>query len=166
VALPLTSLGAIAWRAGNLDDAEAAFAEALPRFRAVEDRRNTTQVLTNLGYVALARGQLAPAHAILLESFAFGREHSDRFNLPACLRGFGWIAYERGDPARATRLVAAAEAWTADTGTLRWPAERLGGPDVTQDLRQRVAPAAFTGEWAAGQRLTLAQLLEEITDMK
>lgn len=165
VALPLTSLGAIAWRAGNLDEAETAFAEALPRFRAIEDRRNTTQVLTNLGYVALARGQLTQAHTILLESLAFGREHGDRFNLPACLRGFGRISYERGDPVRAARLLAAAEAWAADTGTTRWPAERLGGPGVTLDMRTRMDQVTFAAAQAAGQRLTLAQLLEEIAGM-
>jgi predicted ATPase len=135
LALPLNSLGAIAYRRGNHEKAQTAFERALPCFQAVEDRRNTAQVLTNLGFVALVRGEVDQAQAIFTESLTFGREHSDQFNTPACLRGFAILAVAAGEPARAARLLAAADEFFGTTGATRWPAERLGGPETGESLR-------------------------------
>jgi tetratricopeptide (TPR) repeat protein len=162
LALPRTSLGAIAYRAGNHEDAQAAFAEALPCFRAVEDRRNTTQVLTNLGYVALARGEVGRARAIFAESLAFGREHGDRFNAPACLRGFGTLAIKADDPDRAAYLFAAADELFAATGSARWPAERLGGPVATDEIRALLGAEAFALTRAAGRAQALEDTIAEL----
>ena len=162
LALPLNSLGAISYRHGDYNRAQAAFEEALPCFRAVEDRRNTTQVLTNLAYVFLTRGDLQLARTLFGESFRFGQEHADRFNPPACLRGIAAIAAADEDPARAVRLLAAAEALTAATGTARWPAERLGGDSDFASLRVSLGEEAFTAAWQAGRRLSLDLAIKEV----
>jgi len=141
--------------------AQAAFEQALPCFQAVEDRRNTTQVLTNLGYVALARGEVNQARAIFTESLTFGREHRDQFNTPACLRGFAALAVAAGEPTRAIRLLAAADELFAATGATKWPAERLGGPVTGESPRARLCQEAFAAAWAAGRKLSLNQVIDE-----
>lgn len=162
LALPLTSLGAMAYRAGNYGAAQAAFAEALLCFRAVEDRRNTAQVLTNLGYVALAHGDVNRARDIFIESLAFGREHGDRFNAPACLRGIANIMVSSGDLNRGARLLAAAEEMSAATGTIRWPAERLGGPGVTDGIRASLGQGAAATAWMSRQGDSIEQIISEV----
>jgi predicted ATPase/DNA-binding XRE family transcriptional regulator len=160
-ALALTSLGAIAHRAEERAEARAAFEEALRSFRAVEDRRNTAQALTNLGYAILAEGDVSHAAAVFAESLAFGREHGDRFNAPACLRGLASVALARGHPVRAARLLAAAEECSAATGANRWPAERLGGPSATDEVRVLLGEEAFVTAWKAGRALTLDDAIAE-----
>ena len=83
-ALPLTSIGAIAYRAVNYEEAQSAFEEALPCFQAIEDRRNTAQVLTNLGFATLARAT-SIRHSDLRRQPGLRPEHGDRSTRrPAC----------------------------------------------------------------------------------
>jgi predicted ATPase/transcriptional regulator with XRE-family HTH domain len=161
LALPLNSLGAIAYRARRYESAQAAFEEALPCFQAVEDRRNTTQVLTNLAYVSLAQGNRESARTLFTESLCFGQEHADRFNTPACLRGLAAIAAADGDAARAVRLLAAADALFAMTGATRWPAERLGGAQSTDELQAILGMDRFAAAWEVGSRLSLDLAIDE-----
>jgi predicted ATPase len=161
LALPLNSLGAIAYRQGDHVKAKAAFERALPCFQAVEDRRNTAQVLTNLGFVALARGEVDQARATFTESLRFGREHSDQFNTPASLRGLAALAAAAGEPIRAARLLAAADELFATTGAKRWPAERLGGPVITEKLRANLGEEALAAACEAGSNRSLSQVVDE-----
>jgi hypothetical protein len=91
----------------------------------------------------------------------FGREHSDQFNTPACLSGFATLAFTAGEPARAARLLAAADEFFSATGAMRWPAERLGGPETGESVRASLSQVAIAAAWSPARKLSLSQVIDE-----
>ena len=110
---------------------------------------------------SLAEGNVDQAGGIFAESLAFGREHGDRFNAPACLRGIALIAADRGDAGRAARFAVVADHLAGATGAPRWPAERLGAPHATEDLRARLGDDSFAAELLAGQQPVADAVIDE-----
>ncbi|REE95428.1 CHAT domain-containing protein [Thermomonospora umbrina] len=134
-------------RAGRLDEAEAAVAEALPRLRRGEDPATLVGLLINLGLARALRGDPTAGEASLVEA----ADVADRAGLPAqaaMARGnLAFAVSRRGDLPRALRLYAAAEPGL--TG------ERL--VQCRMDQAETLIAAGLTGE----ARPMLARALAE-----
>ena len=164
IAYLLKHLGLVDYLQGDLDRAEARFAEALARFRAMGNTFGTAMTLVNFGALARRRGDPTRAAALYAEGLALRWDQGDKVSIAVCLRGMARTAVLARQHQRAVRLFAAAEA-------LR---EAIGAGEPRGDARagQALAPAraslgeeAFAAAWAAGRALPLADAVAEALDV-
>jgi predicted ATPase/DNA-binding XRE family transcriptional regulator len=108
-AMILAAIGALAWREGDNDRAEAALEEGERLARKSGDLEVLARALLARGYVATNRGEGARAEAALAESGRLYRGLGDPWGAGLALMGGVHVALAEGDPARAERLLAEAE---------------------------------------------------------
>ena len=165
LALPLTSLGAIAFRAGTTRRRgprlqRRCLASVRSKIGATRPRCSPTSA-----YVALASGEVEEARAIFAESLAFGREHGDRFNTPACLRGFGAGRLPPGTPSAPSASSPPPTTCCRDRrdAVARRTARRAYDP--LEEFRAELGEAAFSAAWEAGRRLLEEATIEAVGEV-
>ena len=161
IARELDDLAVVAYAGGPLsvsallagDDARAAplLEETLAAARAIGNRRDASRALWALGLLALRRGE--PARAWLEESCALCREFGDGIFLTLALPGLARALLAEGRPDLAARLLGAASARRAATGT------------VVSPWAQEGELAALEGARAALGDLRFAEALREGASM-
>jgi non-specific serine/threonine protein kinase len=157
----LNALGQIAYRQlGDLEGADAFFAEALDQFRELEDRFGVGLALTNRGRIARDRGDLSQAAAMYAEALRLHWDNGDRAQTARCLNGLGIVAAFAGQGERAARLCGAAEALREVIGA---PVPRYRGQhERAMGLaRAALGEEAFAAAWAAGRLLSTADAVNE-----
>jgi non-specific serine/threonine protein kinase len=137
---------------------------ALVVARGTGDAWGTGVVRADLARVALARGDHARARAVCQEGLAgaplardggwWGRRGPILLLVP-----LGWAASALGEPARAARLLGAAEAARERIGARYWFDERESYERALAATRAQLGEAAFSAAWAEGQALTLEQAI-------
>lgn len=143
---------------GQLARATALCEQALEILRALDDQVAVAGTITNLALLAYERGDLSRAEALHRENLALRRTLEDPL-LFQDLTGLAHIAMARDDPARAARLLAAAEAQRA---ALRYELSLDEQEALERDSTQ--VRAALGDEWfdaasAAGRALSVDQAL-------
>jgi predicted ATPase/DNA-binding SARP family transcriptional activator len=108
VALCLNGLGNVAWRLGNISEAEPQLAEAMAIMRALHDGQGMALVHYNMAYLALSRGELAAASDDFLASLAIEHRIGDRPRIAEILEGLATLARVRNTPESAVYLYALA----------------------------------------------------------
>jgi tetratricopeptide (TPR) repeat protein len=144
----LLSLGDVATRDGQLEEAQSVLAEAIAAYEVLDDLHGRAEALRLTGMAALFHNEHERAQAPIEEALAAFRQVGDRRGEAWALQNLAWIAFARGKVAAAEeRLGEAAATFTevGDTGGLMWTLGLLsfvryyeGRFDDAVDLASRV----------------------------
>jgi predicted ATPase/DNA-binding CsgD family transcriptional regulator len=150
-------LGAVAYRAGDLDRAQGLIEEGL----ALEETGGywPEVVFAHFVYgdVARAQGQASLAAEWYARSLKTVVHYRDQPDVAERLEGFAKLAGEAHQPQRAARLFGAAEALRERIGLPIPPVERADYDRAVALARAQLDPAAFNSAWAAGKALNWEQ---------
>ncbi|GEM_PF-1963560 len=119
-------------------------------------------ILYNLGVVALRRGQTRRALQNLRQALAHFRDRGDQRGIAECLIGLGGVLGAMQQPERAVRLYGAAEALLARGGVGLWSTNRAEYAHDRAAVRAQLSEETFVHAWAAGQALSMTQVLAEV----
>jgi tetratricopeptide (TPR) repeat protein len=103
-ALPLTGVGYLHWRYGELGMARARFEEGLALLRSLGDPWRSAQTLRALGDMAVAQGDLVRAQTVYQEALRLFRPVGARMATAWILQAQGAVARDRGDYVQACSL--------------------------------------------------------------
>ena len=163
------SAGHLAYAQGDIQQAEAAYAEGASLDRVSGTAYRLQYWVAMLGAIATERGQLARATALCEEALALARQRGDKWAIEQILRGLMRIARRRGDHQRAASLAREhfalvrevgsrsrvvddleALAWVARVrGQLPRAARLLGAAGALRDALGRPVPPRQRSEYAA-----------------
>ena len=156
LAVVLNNLATVAGSRGRLKRAAALQEESLALRRELGDPRGTALALKNLADIATLQGDPGQAATRLAEAVELYGRVGSKDGVAVCLEGFARVAVARR-PARAARLLGAAEALREALGAPLAPADRADRDAcvATARLALGVGTLATLGE--AGRAMTLEQ---------
>lgn len=157
----LNELGLVTYRQhGDLDRAEALFAESLEKSRELNNAYAMGNALINLGRVARDRGDYARAAARYDESLSLHLTDGDDTRIAGCLNGLAIVAVLAGYAARAARLFGATAALRDEIGGA---VPRHGGryERAVAAARAALGDQSFEAAWSSGQVLPLVETVAE-----
>jgi ATP/maltotriose-dependent transcriptional regulator MalT len=161
----LNTLGLITYRQfGDLDRADACFAEALHQFQELEDAFGTGLALVNRGRIARDRGNYAGAAAMYFEALSLHWDDGDNGRVARCLNGLGIVAALAGQGERAVRLCGAAEALREAIGAYV-PRYRGQHERAMRLAREALGEPTFAAAWVAGRSLSIAEAVTEAREI-
>ncbi len=150
-------LGNIALVSGDLTLAIERGDDAVAMARTRGAAADLAYALCGLGYARLLHGDVADAAACFLESTAVAwRLHDDGF-LARMFWAMAAVAASREKPEIAARLLGAADALDARTGSAMWPADRVLADWCRARLEASLDAAAVSELRRAGASLGVAQ---------
>jgi len=150
-------LGNIALIAGNIPLAILQGEEAVGIARALGATADLGYALCGLGYARFQEGAVPEAATCFLEAVAVAWTiHDDAF-LARLLWAMAAVAATREQPDVAARLIGAADALDARTGSAMWPSDRALAEWCLARLDGELLPAAFSDLCRAGASLSVAQ---------
>lgn len=169
-AIELTGLAEIALRQGDYERATALEQESLALRRKRGDKWGIAVSLGNLAWALLKRGDLEQTVALLQESVTLRREIGDPGGIAWCLEKLAQVALLRAQSKsvrqrrenfqRAARLLGAAAAVRAPSGSVVDLVDKAEYERQLSLLRQALPEATFAKMWAQGQKMTLGQAIE------
>jgi hypothetical protein len=118
-------------------------------------------VLNDLGRLALDQGDTARASALFGESLKLSWEPENEIGIALSLAGLAGVAGSAGQPARAAKLLGAAEAIRESIGRPLTPVERSVFERYAATIRAQLGQAAVAMMWAEGRAMTLEQAKAE-----
>jgi hypothetical protein len=125
--------------------------------------RLTAASRVQLGRLAVTRGRPEEARALLDEGLDLSLAiHSSR-NVTLCLGAFAELAFADGDPARAARLMGAAEGLRRRAGLRAWPTTSRG-TELVDQVRRTLGADRFDQEVAAGSQLSRREAVDLTRD--
>jgi DNA-binding CsgD family transcriptional regulator len=153
--------------------AEPMLEEALALLRGQGDVYGVACALLVLGWTATDRQDMATAAARYAESLALWQELGTKEGLVDVVAGIAALVAAAGQSERATRLLAAAEAFGEALGYVLPVPERARYDRTRAELHSHLGETQFAAAWAAGQgippddaveegRAVLAELLESL----
>lgn len=161
-ATALNNLGATARDAGDLARAAALYAESLAVHRALGNTHDVALTILNQAEVALDQGKVAQAAALYAQGLGLLARGHTLIGVAEGVEGLARVAAARGEPERVARLAGMAAAVRAALGApLRAPAREEHEGRIAE-ARARLGEARFAAAWAAGQVLSLEQVLAEV----
>jgi predicted ATPase/DNA-binding XRE family transcriptional regulator len=138
-----------------LDEAASVLRDAGPWFGSLNIQRRAN--------LAVRRGNPDQAIALVRESLTRIRELHDRFAFVYALIPLAAAAALKGDDAWAARILGARDAVTERTGvTIVDEAVHDFRAQAERDLRERLGPARWARAYAAGRRISIDGLLQDI----
>jgi non-specific serine/threonine protein kinase len=154
-------LGLVAQTAGDEGSARSWLDESLTVARAVGKPAAVSWSLWGLGRLVGAQGEYGQAAAAFRESLALARvmERSDFVIMD--IEGLAMVAAGEAQPARAARLLGAADALRTAIDVPRPPVEQPAYQATTRAAQVVLGAAGFAAAWAAGARLLLDQAVAE-----
>jgi predicted ATPase/DNA-binding XRE family transcriptional regulator len=157
----LRALGFDAYHRGNFSEARRYYDESLALGREVGDQAVVAWTFWGLGLVDCAEADYIAARERMAACMGIFRDRQERGAIAHVLGGFAALAAAQGQPARAMRLLAAAESLREAIGVhllpidqadlASWTASSLG--KLTDDARQRA--------WSRGRALSLEQAIAD-----
>jgi hypothetical protein len=133
--------------------------ESLALFRQIQEAKGIAVALTNLGRVAHERGDDARAEKLYRESLALYQEMGTTDGVAPCLEALAEAVHARGQPWRAARLLGAAAALRVALGAPLPSSARPAHDRCVAATRATLGEAAFAAAWAAGQTLSVEQVI-------
>ncbi len=150
-------LGCVAYRAGDLDGAQALIEEGLAIDEPDGYWPELAFALLARGDVARKQNDLTAAARYYTRSLTIVRDHRCQPEVAERLEGFAKLAGAAQQPRRAARLFGAAEALRKRIGTPIPPVERADYDGAVALVQAQLDPAAFSAAWAEGQALSWDQ---------
>jgi predicted ATPase/DNA-binding XRE family transcriptional regulator len=158
----LVGLGELARDAGELEQAESYYREALDIFREARNDRFVALGLNSLGLVAHLRGDVARALALHRESLALFRTSDYTLGMVEALEAIASDLCDFGEIERAATLYGGIDAWRTAAGAPIPPPERPTYNRNLTALRGALGEEAFAAAWAAGRAMTLQQVFADL----
>jgi non-specific serine/threonine protein kinase len=152
--------GRLAHLQGDLEQAAMLFEESLAWLRTLGSP-SRFEILNDLGRVALDQGNTDRAAAFFGESLNLSWEPGNEIDITLSLGGLAGVARALGLPARAARLLGAAESVRESIGRTLTPVERTVFDRYAATIRAQIGDATFAVMWAEGQKMTLEQAKSE-----
>jgi predicted ATPase/DNA-binding NarL/FixJ family response regulator len=156
----LSNLGDTAYTMQDYARAASWTAEALVVGRELPDKRYYTPALNSLGQLALARHDVAEASNCYIESAQVSIAIGDAMGVAAAVSGLAGVALLRQDAERATRWLAAAQAYLDHIGAATIGTEAQYGRALAV-ARAALSALAFDAAWTAGRELPIQQATAE-----
>jgi tetratricopeptide (TPR) repeat protein len=160
VANSLLNLGAAEVARGRPEQASRLLQEGLALARELRDSWSVSRALAELGRLDLQAGRPQAARGLFVEAVSLARERGDKRVVAECLQGLAIAAAARGEEGRAVRVLGASESLRESIGAAQTRSERLVYERFVPPLRERLGPATFEEEWAAGRALATEAALE------
>ena len=148
---------------GELDEAEEAARRLLSHAEIGDNDYVRVLALHLLGRAALARDAVREAEAHLHEALAIAARRDFRRQTLATLESLAQVAALTGSAAEAARLLGAAEAARAESGSVRWPPAPDVWDSVEAGLRAELGDAEYVTAWGEGAALGLEQAVAYAT---
>jgi predicted ATPase/DNA-binding CsgD family transcriptional regulator len=142
-------LGCVAYRAGDLQQAQALLEASLAGLAGAE----LFFALLSRGDVARAQGDLAYAADVYARGLKLALDQGGQPPLAEYLEGFAKLALADERPTRATRLLGAAKALRTRIGTPVPLVEQADYDLALAQARAQLGSAAFEAAWAEGRAL-------------
>jgi len=155
IAGSLNNLGDVARSQNDYARAQSFYDESLALFRELGQKESTAIVLRNLGYVALHQTDRQQAISRFAASLDLFKELQDTQGILECLVGFATVAASDQQPARAARLLGAAEALLESIGAQLPPADRAVRDRSADIARAALGEEPFAHAFAEGHALSL-----------
>jgi DNA-binding CsgD family transcriptional regulator len=162
-ALALVGLSSSAAIRGDPARAQLLVEEALELYRSVGDVRFVAMTQTQLGAMLAMAGQLDEAAGLLAEALAGHRAAGERVFVPYNLMWQGVVAALTDRPVSAARWLAAAEAHREALGGVMTPSSSRPIAQAMDRIRSRLGEAEFEEAWATGRRLSLDEIVADVT---
>ena len=156
----LSNLGDTAYTMQDYARAASWTAEALVVGRELPDKRYYTPALNSLGQLAFARHDVAEASNCYIESAQVSTAIGDAMGVAAAVSGLAGVALLRQDAERATRWLAAAQAYLDHIGAATIGTEAQYGRALAV-ARAALSALAFEAAWAAGRELPIQRATPE-----
>lgn len=155
----LKSAGVEAFRSGDFQTAEDAFARALTYYESAGDEAGQGEMRVNLGVLALQRGDYAGAEGLLREALTMFRKLGRRSEEAQTLGNLGTLYERLGQAGRASEYYRQAVTIFEELGERENAQATLAALTRLQVTHHRWVESLFTYErmLAAGQRLTFKQ---------
>jgi predicted ATPase len=155
------NLAEIEFHRGRYAAAATDYREALEIFRELDDQWAAATTLRGLALAVLRQGDREQAAQALRDGLRLAVEMGENYSLADSLGGLAVVAEDSQQPARAVRLLAAADAIHRRIGAPVQIADRGDHESLLDVLRGQLGDDAFERAWADGQRLNVAQSVEE-----
>jgi non-specific serine/threonine protein kinase len=156
IAVSLNNIGLIYQEQGQWSAASALFEEAQTLMEEIRDPLGTAVVLTNLANVRQEQGAHASAAALHRQNLKLFAEQGNTMRIAESLEGLAGPATSLGQPARAARLLAAAETLRQAGGVPLPGWERQRHDRYLAAARKQLDPPAWEAAWQAGLALDQA----------
>ncbi|MGX5714824.1 BTAD domain-containing putative transcriptional regulator [Arthrobacter sp. MAHUQ-56] len=158
----LICLSRLAFYAGRYARAFDLCTETVHLARTLGDRQLLGMALTNLAESTEQKGDFETAEELLLEALTATLDLGAQANIVGYLESLAGIYVHQNRIELAIRMLAAANAFRSDRShPISAPELRLV-ESLLADARTKAGPISFGLAWAAGQRLTLAQAVQEV----
>lgn len=157
----LNYLGDIARLQGDCAEAMARYTESLPLVRQSGIKSDIASLLHNLAYVALAQDDIGRATALFSEGLILQRDIEHEQGIAECLAGCAAVVALERHAECAARLFGAADALSAHSGGLMWPAEQAEYSRHQAIARAQLPAEVWDTAWAAGRAMPLSQAIDE-----
>lgn len=157
----LSNLGAIAQRRGDFVEARLLNGQALDIARIIEDQFSTRMILHNLGYIAFEQADYPIAQSMYRESLKISVEIDDKRGLAHSLLGIAGVAARQGQYERAGQFLAAAETLRQEIHQAWEKVQHQIFDETLHQLKTSLGEEPFAKIWAAGQQMSLDELLVE-----
>jgi non-specific serine/threonine protein kinase len=146
---------------GELDAAEPLYQRAAELARELGDSESAAVGLLNLAMVAIERGTAQRARSLLLEVLTITQESGSKRAGQCALEVSAGLAATREDWEHAARFYGVAERQTADTGSIRDPADDAFLRPLMSKTRDALGDAAFADAQQSASSLTYEQGIAE-----
>jgi len=147
---------------GEVDRALLVLNESLGHFRRLGDTRCIAITTTMLGWAALEAGEHERAALLLREGVLELAAVGDRGFLVEALAGVARIAEAHGEPGRAVSWLTAADALRVALGMRHPQRNQADNRAFLQALRRQLSVSEFDDAYAAGDAMSLDDLLADI----
>jgi predicted ATPase/DNA-binding CsgD family transcriptional regulator len=139
--------------------------ESLKIGRELGAEPRISSALSHLGFLAQSQGKYGKALEYFRDTFQMDWTRHDSANLSEFLINLGSLLLASGDTERAVRLFGAAEA-EVEISNYSIYVRRFGSyPAALESAREMLGDEAFRAHWAAGSRLSHAEVIADVNDV-
>ncbi len=154
----LYSLAEIAWKTGDYAASGRYGEQMLEIARNLGNREGEAHALRILGDIARAQGRSQEAQAYLTDSLARFHDLEQQNGALDCIAHLAQVAADQGEAQRAGVLAGAHTALYTAVGAPQLAVD-TGADSVFASVRAHAGEAAWNSAWAAGQAMTMPQVI-------
>ncbi|MBC8139472.1 MAG: tetratricopeptide repeat protein [Fibrella sp.] len=165
IAHSLFNMAAALYETGDRESARTYLEESLRLLREIGDKGGMVSVLNNLSTVAQDSGDLPTSRGYLREGFTLLETMNAPQDTSDMLRSASYVVESQGDNEGAVRLFAASMRLNQVSGVKPLPVRGVEEQERVRRLQSLVSPATYKVAWLIGERWTVAQAIQEATNL-
>ena len=145
---------------GEIETSVRLTEEALAILADRGDKYRLVNTLSGSAHFLREQGQLAEALVFYRRSIRLWQDFGHRGAVAHQLECFGLIALVKGQPARAAKLISAAESLREVVNSVRTPTEQKEFEGARLELKTHMDESEFNNIWQEGRSMTMEQAIE------